>query len=76
MVDTDNVSILKLFEILSDFGLPISLPKTVDTKCAQLSKITFGYACRSSHPEVFSKKGVLKNFVNFTRKNLCQSLFS
>ena len=30
---------------------------------------------RSSHPEVFSKKGVLKSFPEFTRKHLCQSLF-
>ena len=28
--------------------------------------------CRSSRPEVFSKKGVLRNF---TGKHLCQSLF-
>ena len=26
-------------------------------------------------PEVFYKKGVLKNFVNLTEKHLCQSLF-
>ena len=26
-------------------------------------------------PEVFSKKGVLKNFAKFTGKHLCQSLF-
>ena len=31
---------------------------------------------RSSHPEVFCKKGVLRNFVKFTGKHLCQSLFS
>ena len=30
---------------------------------------------RSSHPEVFCKKGVLRNFANFTRKHLCKSLF-
>ena len=30
---------------------------------------------RSSRPEVFCKKGVLKNFAKFTRKHLCQSLF-
>ena len=30
---------------------------------------------RSSPPEVFCKKGVLKNFVKFTGKHLCQSLF-
>ena len=31
--------------------------------------------CRSSHPEVFCKKGVLRNFPKFTGKYLCQSLF-
>ena len=30
---------------------------------------------RSSRPEVFSEKGVLGNFVKFTGKHLCQSLF-
>ena len=30
---------------------------------------------RSSHPEVFCKKGVLSNFAKFTGKHLCQSLF-
>ena len=30
---------------------------------------------RNSHPEVFCKKGVLRNFVKFTGKHLCQSLF-
>ena len=30
---------------------------------------------RSSHPEVFCKKGVLRNFANFAGKHLCQSLF-
>ena len=30
---------------------------------------------QSSHPEVFCKKGVLRNFAKFTGKHLCQSLF-
>ena len=30
---------------------------------------------RSSRPEVFCKKGVLRNFAKFTGKRLCQSLF-
>ena len=34
-------------------------------------KLTF----RSTPPEVFYKKGVLKNFAKFTGKHLCQSLF-
>ena len=29
----------------------------------------------SSHPEVFCKKSVLRNFVKFAGKHLCQSLF-
>ena len=29
---------------------------------------------RSSHPDVFCKKGVLRNFAKFTGKSLCQSL--
>ena len=32
-------------------------------------------ANRSSRPEVFCNKGVLRNFTNFTGKHLCQSLF-
>ena len=31
--------------------------------------------CKSSSPEVFCKKGVLKNFAQFTGRPLCQSLF-
>ena len=30
---------------------------------------------RSSRPEVFCKKGVLRNFAKFTGEHLCQSLF-
>ena len=30
---------------------------------------------RSSCPEVFCEKGVLRNFTKFTGKHLCQSLF-
>ena len=30
---------------------------------------------RSGRPEVFCKKGVLRNFVKLTGKHLCQSLF-
>ena len=30
---------------------------------------------RSSRPEVFCKKGVLRNFAKFTGKHLCQRLF-
>ena len=33
------------------------------------------FGLRSSLPEVFCKKGVLRNFTKFTGKHLCQSLF-
>ena len=33
------------------------------------------YLGRSSHPDVFCKKGVLRNIAKLTGKNLCQSLF-
>ena len=29
----------------------------------------------ASHPEVFRKKGVIRNVAKFTGKHLCQSLF-
>ena len=38
------------------------------------SKLYFDYINRSSCPEVFCKKGVLRNFAKLTRKHLCQSL--
>ena len=34
-----------------------------------------GMVNRRSRPEVFCKKGVLRNFTKFTGKHLCQSLF-
>ena len=33
------------------------------------------HLCSSSRPQVFCKKGVLKNFVKFKGKDLCQGLF-
>ena len=49
-----------LFEILLQ-------PFFIKQRC--LSKV------RGSRPEEFCKKGVLRNFSNFTGKHLCQSLF-
>ena len=43
--------------------------KTIATTC-QIPNIN-----RSSRPDVFFKKGVLKNFTKLTGKHLCQSLF-
>ena len=39
-----------------------------------LLRLQFYYA-RSSRPEVFCKKGVVRNFTKFTGKHLCQRLF-
>ena len=33
------------------------------------------FSSEAARPEVFCKKGTLKNFVKFTGKHLCQSLF-
>ena len=38
-------------------------------------KLMFQKCYRSSRPEVFCKKGVLKNLAKFTGKHQCQSLF-
>ena len=40
-----------------------------------LNKIYEADCFRSSRPEVFCKKGVLRNFAKFTGRHLCQSLF-
>ena len=37
--------------------------------------IYFSKTTQKQSPEVFCKKGVLKNFAKFTGKHLCQSLF-
>ena len=42
------------------------------SRCQQIAQI---YKGKSSRPEVFCKKGVLRNFSKFTGKHLCQSLF-
>ena len=39
------------------------------------SETSLSYFERSSHPEVFCTKGVLKSFAKFTGTHLCQSLF-
>ena len=40
-----------------------------------ISQITAKAFFRSSRPDVFCKKGVLKSFAKFTGKHLCQRLF-
>ena len=45
------------------------------TSSCLLVSVLIKIALRSSRPEVFCKKGVLKNFAKFTRKHLPQTLF-
>ena len=42
---------------------------------SNLSKTSAQINYRSSRPELFCKKGVLRNFPKFTGKHLCQRLF-
>ena len=46
-----------------------------DIRCQTYHHRQILSSCRSNHPEVSSKKCVLKNFAKFTGKHLCQSLF-
>ena len=51
---------------------PLKRALTVDTKEPRPIFSSF----TSSRPDVFCRKGVLRNFANFTGKHLCQSIFS
>ena len=50
---------------------PLKRALTVDTKEPRPTFSSF----TSSRPDVFCRKGVLRNFANFTGKYLCQSNF-
>ena len=56
-------------KVLNDQASGKTLEKNIK---AELSNCQ---SARSSRPEVFCKKGVLRNFAKFTGKHLCQSLF-
>ena len=47
----------------------------VSGECRSIVFVFLSYDFRSSRPEVLCKKGVLTNFIKFTGKHLCQSLF-
>ena len=63
-----HVNQIKLHYVIS-----YSIPITVKSTFRPFSAL-WQYS-RSSRPEVFCKKGVLRNFIKFTGKYLCQSLF-
>ena len=48
---------------------------TTHLMCNKYQKNLGKTCCRSSHPEVLCKKGVLRNLAKFIGKHLCQSLF-
>ena len=49
--------------------------REVDTSFAYVSLSVNCSRLRNSHPEMFCKKDLLKNFAKNTRKQLCHSLF-
>ena len=60
------------------FFVSVSIRQAIDCRRSEL--VTYISCCcllayRSSHPEEFCKKGILRNFAKFTGKNLSQSLF-
>ena len=68
-------SCMKLFYLLQDlfpFYVFLNLSFRV---CLLRLFLVISKSCRSSCPEVFCEKGVLRNFTKFTGKHLCQSLF-
>ena len=62
---------LKVFEVFC-----FKFLKTIENQKLQIYRITYHLdTLKKQPPEVFCKKGGLRNFAKFTGKNLCQSLF-
>ena len=49
--------------------------KKITSHQKSLNYVEYSHRHRSSRPEVFCRKGVLRKFTNFAGKPLCQSLF-
>ena len=64
--------LLYIFTFLNQHGNIASNPD-VKNKLKDIS--CFPWNVRSSHRKCSTKKGVLKNFTQFTEKDLCQSLY-
>ena len=69
LFSTTKVLLIGLCVIFLKFKVPCNLLE-IRWKCWTQSVL-----CRSSRPEVLCKKGVLKNSIKSTGKDLCQSLF-
>ena len=73
----------QIFSSWPSFFKDLEISKTLLSYSANLRKFTIGiiilalryFTYRSSHPRCFVNKGVLKSFVKFTGKHLCQNLF-
>ena len=62
---------LKVFEVFC-----FKFLKTIENQKLQIYRITYHLdTLKKQPPEVFCKKGGLRNFAKFTGKDLCQSLF-
>ena len=68
---TDLSNHLFLFHKIKQWMLRVFLPNSFQRCRSSRSQMFF----RSSRPEMFCKKAVLRDFPKFTRKHLCQSLF-
>ena len=64
-----------LFRISWLCYIEFSFSKTVLSSWWESTAAFSSATCRSSCPEVFCEKGVLRNFSKFTERPLCQSLF-
>ena len=77
-----NKTVTKLFTILTKWSFPYLNPISYLKSTMwfpypffRFFSLTMTPNSRSCRPEVFCKKGVLRNFVKFTGKHLCQSFF-
>ena len=68
---TDLSNLLFLFHKIKQRMWRMFLPNSFQKCRSSCLQMFF----RSSHPEMFCKKAVLRDFSKFTRKHLCQSLF-
>ena len=62
-------------DIFDDLDIIVTKRYSVTEMLLMILKLMGNKNARSSHPEVFCKKGVLRNFAKFTEKHLCQRLF-
>ena len=57
-------------DIFDDLDIIVTKRYSVTEMLLMILKLMGNKNARSSHPEVFCKKGVLRNFAKFTEKHL------